>query len=441
MALRFRYVYRLLIAFLGRFKGLIILGIILGIVIFLLINIFIPIYLKSSVKRIGIIGMYATDELPSNITSLISKGLTVVNEKGELSPGIAKTWETTDMGKTWLFTLDESLNWQDGKQILSEDVNYDFKDVEIERPNKKQVLFKLKNKFSPFPYVVSRPLFKRGLMGVGEWGVDKIIIEKEVVDELRLKNKSGERIIYQFFPTEERAKLALKLGRLNSIEEVYTPAPFEKWKTVKTIPVTNYNQIITLFLNNKKDNLSDKSFRQALNYAIDKNSADLARAISPISEIAWAYNPQVKNYNYDLKKALELSKDLTKGSKNEISINLFVTPTLLTVAEKIVKDWKAIKVNANLVVTSTIPVEYDAFLAILDLPEDPDQYSLWHSTQNQTNIAKYSSQRVDKLLEDGRAELSLEERKKIYFDFQRYLVEDCPAVFLYYPTVYKIERK
>jgi peptide/nickel transport system substrate-binding protein len=92
-------------------------------------------------------------------------------------------------------------------------------------------------------------------------------------------------------------------------------------------------------------------------------------------------------------------------------------------------------------VISQIPSDYQAFLAIFDIPDDPDQYSMWHSTQTATNITHYQNPRIDKLLEDGRSEINIDARKKIYFDFQRFLVEDSPAAFLYYPTTYSIGRK
>jgi len=83
--------------------------------------------------------------------------------------------------------------------------------------------------------------------------------------------------------------------------------------------------------------------------------------------------------------------------------------------------------------------DFDVLLAVQEIPRDPDQYHLWHSTQP-GNITNFWNPRIDKLLEDGRRISSLEERKKIYFDFQRFLVEEAPVVFLYYPTSYEISR-
>ena len=77
-------------------------------------------------------------------------------------------------------------------------------------------------------------------------------------------------------------------------------------------------------------------------------------------------------------------------------------------------------IKTTVQVSSTIPADYEAFLAIFDIPKDPDQYSLWHSTQTGTNISNFTNARIDKLLEDGRSELEQEERKKLVLDFQRF---------------------
>jgi peptide/nickel transport system substrate-binding protein len=67
---------------------------------------------------------------------------------------------------------------------------------------------------------------------------------------------------------------------------------------------------------------------------------------------------------------------------------------------------------------------------------------LWHSSQIQiNNISKNKNVRIDKLLEDGRKTNDLEERKKIYADFQKYLLEDPPAAFLYFPYEFTVARK
>ncbi len=74
------------------------------------------------------------------------------------------------------------------------------------------------------------------------------------------------------------------------------------------------------------------------------------------------------------------------------------------------------------------------------IPVDPDQYFLWHSNQP-TNFTRYQNTRIDSLLESGRQTLEQKERVVIYQEFQQFLLEDPPALFLKYLTSYDISRK
>jgi peptide/nickel transport system substrate-binding protein len=70
---------------------------------------------------------------------------------------------------------------------------------------------------------------------------------------------------------------------------------------------------------------------------------------------------------------------------------------------------------------------------------DPDQYFMWHSSQP-TNFTHYKNTRIDSLLEKGRQTIDFEERKTIYQEFQQFLLEDPPAIFLRYLDNYSIAR-
>lgn len=426
-----RYITRLFATFFARFRAIIIAGILLGVAFFFLFNLIIPVIGTGKKERIGIIGRYTVDKLPIEILNMVGDGLTKIDEKGDVSPNLASSWETPDKGKTWIFHLKDGLTWQDKKKLSSADINYQFSDLQTEKADDKTLVYKLNDSYSAFPAVVARPVFKKGLLGTGEWIVAKIKLSGSFVRELTLK---GERkIVFKFYPSEERVKLAFKLGEVDEVRSLLDPTPLNTWTKAKIEKTVDKGKYVGIFFNTQNGAVSDKSFRQALSYAIDKDSLSENRTLGPISMDSWAYNPQVKPYNFDQKKA-----------KNEIEgapeITLTVSPVLLSVGEKIAKNWEEVGVKTNIVSLSTLPDDYQALLVIFDIPEDPDQYTVWHSTQTATNISKYSNPRIDKLLEDGRTEVNLEERRKIYFDFQRFLVEDSPAIFLYYPTIYTIKR-
>ncbi len=414
----------------------------MGVVFFFLLNFLLPAIGLNQTIRIGETGRYVVSNLPASILRLIGDGLTKIDSDGSVIPNLASSWETTDKGKTWTFTLKDNIYWQDGEKLTSKNINYQFSDVTIEQPDNKTIIFKLQNAYSAFPAVVSRPTFKSGLLGTGEWKVSKISLNGSIVEQIDLISKDKEKIVYKFYPTEERTKTAFELGQVDKLEDLFSISPFDAWPKVKIDSITDTGEFVAVFFNTKDNTLQEKNLRQALSYAIDKTKLGGVRATSPISMDSWAYNPQVKPYDYDPAKAKQMIDDYKKTNKlDEISINLSTSPLLLSKAELIANDWRAVGVNINLQVISTIPTDFQAFLAIFDIPDDPDQYSIWHSTQTSTNITRYEDPRVDKLLEDGRSQIDLESRKKIYLDFQRFLVEDSPAAFLYYPTIYSISRK
>jgi len=443
MSFSVKYSIKLLGAFVARFKGLIALGLFLGILSFFVFRWLIaPLILNAKTERIGLIGSYTPEKLPQSITSLISDGLTKPTSEGLFEPALAESWETPDKGKTWIFHLRDNIYWQNGSKVKSADIDYYFSDVEVEKPDEKTIIFKLKNPFSPFPSVVSKPVFKKGLLGTGDWQVKKINLRGSVIQEMELVNKKTNlKRIYKFFPTDDTLKFAFKMGKVDKIIDVIDPQPFDKWKAVQIDSKINHQEIVTLFFNTQDSVLSEKNIRQALYYAINREELEKEKAFSPILPTSWAHNSLVKTYDYDPEKAKKIINSLPQEVKDKLSVKISTTNSLLSQAEKISKMWQKIGVKTEVSVFNTIPDTYQALLVIFQPPTDPDQYSIWHSTQEATNYSKLKNPRIDALLEQGRSTLDLEERLKVYLDFQRFLLEDASAAFLYHPTYYTISRE
>src|SRR3989344_115534 len=435
-----RYYLRLLLAFLSRYKGIILLSSFAGIIILFLYIFISPLVISTKTEVIGITGRFHVNTLPDDILNTIGLGLTKIDDKGIPQPGLAISWGTDDKGKTWKFKLNESVYWHDGKPLQSQDIKYNFSEVNVTYPSSDTIIFNLKEPYIAFPSVVSRPVFKKGLLGTGSWKVDKITVTGEYIQKIILiKGKS--KIIYKFYPSEDQVKFAYKMGEINKMVNVLNPQPFDKWINSKVTNIVNKHEAVVIFFNTQDPVLSEKNIRQALSYAINKDILSSERAISPIDPNSFAFNPQVKLYDYDPARSREIITALPKEVRSKLNVKLVSTPSLIGIAEKIVKDWKDVGVDGQALVSSVIPTDYQAHLTIFDIPTDPDQYTLWHSTQIDTNITKYKNPRIDKLLEDGRTQENFEERKRIYVDFQKYLLEDAPAIFLYHPNWYNLERK
>jgi len=173
---KIRYFIRLTFAFISKFKGLILIGALIGIVFFFSAQLLVNLVFSKSTEKIGITGRYNTGNLPFFILDQISDGLTKIDHDGTVLPSLAESWHSPDKGKTWVFTLRDNLHWQNGDKVTSEGIIYEYSDVKVTRPDEKTVIFELKDIFSPFPSVVSKPTFRKGLLGTGDWKVDDLTI-------------------------------------------------------------------------------------------------------------------------------------------------------------------------------------------------------------------------------------------------------------------------
>lgn len=391
-------------------------------------------------ERLGRVGKYNLENFPQDIHNQLSQGLVSVNSSGLVSPAIAQSWEVKDEGKTYVFTLNQSLHWHDGEPIKPLDIPYNFQNVEIQR-GEGSITYHLQEPFAPFLTALAKPILKKNQYGTGDFRLTKTQLYGGVLQSLTLESAT-KRLIYKFYPTESSALTAYKLGEIDTIERLFfLPEDLKKDQT-SVVGENNQddNQLAVLFFNNNDTALSSKPTRQALAYAIEDKSFGKTRAISPIAKSSWVYNNLVKTYDYDAKHAQSLlSQDVQDPSS--LKIELKTTLQYLDIAESIASSWRdSLGIGVDVKVISNTTSDYQVLLTDFSPPLDPDQYAIWHSTQA-TNFTHFSNLKIDKLLEDGRRTSDLKLRKDIYQDFQRFLLEDCPAVFLFKSTPYTVSRK
>ncbi len=393
------------------------------------------------IDRIGAVGDFTPATLPLAIQQYISEGLTTVRPDGTVAPGLSTSWTATDSGKTFIFTLRPDAVWQNGKKVTSSDINYNIRNVVFSPIDQYTLRANLRAPYSAFPVIVSKPLFLNALVGLGNYRVSNVQLKGNSIVYMRLvpvtSTVQRERE-YRFYTTEAEAILAFKMGEVNEIDDLSTPADLTNWGKSTMTTETNYNRIISLYFNMADPQVSDKAVRQALAYAIPYRK-DLERAYSPISKVSWAYSDKIKKYSFDISEAKTLLGNTKEGSTSgHLTISTFVP--YLSDAQSIAASWTTLGIKTDVRVENSVPGTYQVLLSAQDVPPDPDQYPLWHSTQTETNITNYANVKIDKLLEDGRQEMDTARRKTIYADFQRYLTEDVPAAFLYYAKSYTIIR-
>jgi len=426
-------------AFGKRYGKIIIFSLITGLFIFFLISRLLPFLPKmKKEERIGLVGQYNFDNLPGQILNLLGKGLTSVSQDGSVLPGLASEWQISDNALTYTFKLKKNIFWQDDKKIKASDIVYNFKDVDQEIVDEETLKFKLKEPFSPFLIAVSHPIFKKQLIGSGPYRIIRIKKKGQKLSLIELRGPKN--IIFRFYPTISEVKLAFKLGKIDEIRDLLKNDFSSTWKNyMKIQSQVKKDYYLALFLNNKDSLLGSKDLRQALSYAIYyKETKD--RVYSPINPDSWAYNSKVKVYNYDPKKAKKLFNKFNKDKKEKIQLKILTSEAFLNLAEDIKNSWhKTLGIETQIEVINFLPDDYQVFLGIQKIPVDPDQYFLWHSTRL-TNITHFKDVSVDKLLEDGRKINDQDERKLKYFNFQKFLTEEEPIIFLYHPRLFTIKR-
>ncbi len=393
--------------------------------------------------KIGRVGQYTINEVPDEILNEVSFGLTSLSESGQVLPALAESWQIEEEGKVYRFKIkQQSFFWHDKSKLTAQDINYNFNDVVFSLENN-DLVFRLKEPFSPFLSVLAKPIFKKGLIGLGEYKISNITQKGKFIKSITLvpfdkNNKNLSIKIYKFYKSEKDLKTAFNLGEVNILENLFDIDGINLSKNVTYEQTLKNNLYLAVFLDNSKSFLDVKSFRQALAYAIPKET-DPLRVISPISPLSWAYNPGIKPYNQDISHAKTLL-ETDKEALSSFSLSLTTFPQYEKLAQEIKKAWENIGIKTNIKITTFLPTDFEALLIAREIPIDPDQYYFWHTTQA-GNIINLKNPRIDKLLEDGRKTIDQNQRKDIYYDFQRFLAEESPVIFLNHPMLYTVKRK
>ena len=421
---------------------------------------------------IGMIGQFTLQTLPEEITQKISAGLTKIENDDTVSPMLAERWTVEHDGTTYRFVLKQDLKWQDGENLVTEDVSYQFVDVEtIITPN--DIVFKLPAAYTPFPSSAAQPLLKNGtltrwlfikkptLIGVGPFTIIdyKYKSNERYLAEIVL-DKSDQRLVYRFYLTEKNATDAFKEGEVDILLDLAQVWPVMQWDNVKTTAKINSHQYSAVFFNHINPKFT-KNLRQALAYAITKPPKE-RRALGPISTNSWVKLDGVKSYDKDIDRSLE--RILEELPREKLDFSLVTTTLFAQQAETFKTEWEEmgqlaaakcqgnsaikekelcenLKINIQLHISNFPDTNnFDLMLIGQTIPNDPDQYELWHSDQP-GNFSGYKNTRIDTLLEKGRQTQDSAERLAIYQEFQQFITEDAAAIFLEQLPSYQIERK
>lgn len=362
--------------------------------------------------------------------------------------------------------------------------------VDVTKVNDTTVLFKLSNKYAQFlnnltigilPYHLWKDV-KPANFALSELNLKPIGTGPYVFKKFR-KDKLGRIISFEFeanqkyyagiphiikigikfFASEDEMIDAYNRGQIDNISYISANSLKKlKFKSRLAIQRIKFPRYFAVFFDqNQSKALSDKNVRVAIAHATDKN-AILSQVLdsngivvnSPMIGGILDINPSVKTYEYNQARAKEIlaSSGWTAGqdgilvkNKERLTIKIITStwPELTNIAAVLKEQWKTIGVEATIEPLQILQLQqaikdrsYQALLFGEILNIDPDPFSLWHSSQKRDpglNLALYENRAADMLLEEARQTLNPLERAQKYDEFQKLVVEDMPALFLYSP--------
>jgi ABC-type transport system substrate-binding protein len=407
------------------------------------------------------------------------------NEQGEFMAALAESWSQPD-AKTYVFKLRKNVKFQDGSTFDAADVVATInriKDpataavhkvtmdniVKIETPDDLTIRLVLKDIDPTFmnvfagsaAFMVSSDDVKKGvdlkrnMNGTGpfklaSWEPNREYVLKRNPDYWDKGLPYLDQIVIEPVPDTEARVNALKSGRAEIAD--YVP-----WQAITTLQKdfavhVDYGSFNYIRVNPSKPPLNNKSFRQALNYIIDRKA---------MTELAWGGMAKVMDgplqlggsqyylkelegrYKKDWNKAKELLKAAGFASPADVpELELGTTTNAVLmetgqVALQQLKDfglkikWKTFD-SATLISNRT----QGTYMLQQDgggwASEDPDSMrTVFHSKFGSSYAAgvKYKNDRLDQLLEEGLRTIDVQRRKQIYLEVENILLDESVYIF------------
>ncbi len=388
--------------------------------------------------RVGLIGTFQEHDLPEELTKLVSASLVEASSDGKLRSNLVKGWEVNNDATQFKFKLKDDLRWSDNTPIKTTDLEFAIPNTNVSYPDDKTIQFNLKESYSPLPSLLIKPVFKKGtLIGTGPYRITKVEKSRIFITKITLQSDDPNlpRVYIRFYPNEKVAVTGFSLGEVEVLMGLNDPKLMPQSSLIDVKQKTDYSKIVTIFFQTGDTLLRNRSLRQALSYQIPQISGEEV-ADNPYPPNSWVYNSDSKKYlsnPEEAQSALERAKSQVTDDQLHSELVLTATPNLEEVGKIVTESWRKLGFDAKLRIESGMPQNFQALLITQSIPADPDQYFLWHASQTKTNLTKYDSKRADKDLEDGRKIITEDDRRTKYFDFQKTLLEDAPAAFLYFP--------
>lgn len=411
----------------------------------------------------------AIDEI---VYANVFEGLTRIGENGDVLPDLAESWTVSDDGKVYTFELHRGIKFHDGTGFDADDVKFS-----LDRARAPDSINAQKGLFAEIdtvdvvdPATVKITLKKpQGafLYNLG-WG-DAVIVAPESAatnkekpigtgpfrfeswsrgSSIKLVKSPDywgepvtlERAEFRIVPDAAAAVPAILSGDIQAYP--FFPSDgasqIEGDARFKVVVGSTEGETI-LAMNNKKPPFDKLKVRQAIAYAIDRQSViDGASSGlgTPIGSHFAPHNPAYLDltgiYPHDPEKARALVKEAGAESL-KFTIKLPPTPYARLGGEIIASELREVGLDPELVL-----VEWAEWLSQVFTDKNFDATIISHTEPNDIDIYArkdyyfgYDNPAFDQIIADLNTENDEAKRKELYGQAQKILAQDVPAVFLF----------
>lgn len=417
----------------------------------------------------------------------------------EVEPALAESWEVSEDGLTYRFELRDGVTFHDGAPLNAEAVKFNFDRMldeehpyhdtgpfplsfffsaieNVEAVDELTVEFTLSEPYAPFLSNLAYPTglivspaaveqhgedFGRNPSGTGAYRFEEWASNQRVVVTRNEDYWGGapelEAVVFRPI-TDANTRVAEMLsGGLDLMVEV-PPDAMNDFRQADDFQV--YEQagphLWFLILNMREGPFTEKAARQAVNYAIDKQTLveDVLQGTAEVASgpiapaFAWAYNEELEPYPYDPERARQLLEEagyegdtvtfyVTEGGSgmlDPVAMGTAIQADLAEVGMNVeieTYEWNTFldRVNPGL--------EGKADMAEMAwMTNDPDTLPFLtlrteaFPESGGFNSGYYSNEEVDELLNQARASTDPEERAELYRQMQEIVYEDAPWAFI-----------
>ncbi|GAB1360779.1 ABC transporter substrate-binding protein [Rhodobacter sp.] len=419
----------------------------------------------------------------------------VDNAGQKLIPGLAESWEVSADSLTYTFHLRDA-KFSDGTPVTAEDVAYSLARIrdselslwadgykiikDMQTPDSKTLVVTLDGPSAPFLSTLAMPgasvvskaameasgpeAFAEKPVGSGafqleEWRRGDRVILKKNPDYWDAANVDLDGVEWISIPDDNTRMLAVQAGELDAAIFV----PFSRVDELKKD--ANLNVVVNpstredhLLINHEHEPLNDVRVREALDYAIDKQSI-IDTVTFGIGEVANSYIPRGALYHtedngargYDPEKAKALlaeagaegvTLDYVVNAGNEVDEQIAVLMQQQLGAVGVTLNLQ--KMDPSQTWDMLINGEYDLSVMywtndILD-PDQKTTFVLGHDV-NMNYMTRYNNETVKDLVAAARLEMDPAKREAMYAEIQKTAKGDVHWIDLYYSPFISVTRK